>query len=132
GIAQGVAQNFGSNLLGSFAAPVLLVAFAEAFGWRGAFYLAGIPGIVTSILMWFLIKEPAVPRASETRAEDRMSIGAALRERNILICVLLSIFLVSYLVTCWAFMPLFLTQMRGFTPTQAGWLMGTLGISATI
>jgi MFS family permease len=29
-------------------------------------------------------------------------------------------------------MPLFLTQMRGFSPTEMGWLMGTLGISSTI
>jgi len=36
GLAMGVMQNFGSNLLGSFAAPVLLVAFATAFGCSGA------------------------------------------------------------------------------------------------
>jgi MFS transporter, ACS family, hexuronate transporter len=40
--------------------------------------------------------------------------------------------LVGYLVICWTFAPLFLTQVRGFTPTQMGWLMGTLGIFATL
>ena len=44
GLAQGVAQNLGSNLLGSFAAPVVLVALRRDFGWREAFYLAGVPG----------------------------------------------------------------------------------------
>jgi MFS family permease len=48
------------------------------------------------------------------------------------ICILMSIRLVSYLVITWAFMPLFLTQSRGFTPTVQGWLMGVLGISATL
>jgi predicted MFS family arabinose efflux permease len=133
GIAQGVAQNFGSNLLGSFVAPVALVAFAQMFGWREAFYLAGIPGIVTAILMWFLIEEPpAERRAPAHEAGDKISMLSALKDRNILICVLMSVILVSYLVICWAFMPLFLTQMRTFTPDQMGWLMGTLGISATI
>jgi MFS family permease len=42
------------------------------------------------------------------------------------------VLLVSYLVVCWAFMPLFLTKMRGFSPTEMGWLMGTLGISSTL
>jgi len=28
------------------------------------------------------------------------------------------VLLVSYLVVCWAFMPLFLTKMRGFSPTE--------------
>jgi predicted MFS family arabinose efflux permease len=130
GLAQGIAQNFGSNLLGSFVAPVLLVAFASAFGWRHAFYLAAVPGIVCAILIWFMLDEPPAP--PKAAAADRMSVGAALRERNILICVLLGVLLVSYLVICWAFMPLFLTQVRGYSPDQMGWLMGTLGISATI
>jgi len=29
-------------------------------------------------------------------------------------------------------MPLYLTQLRGYDPQTAGWLMGTLGVSATI
>jgi len=132
GLAQGIAQNFGSNLLGSFVAPVLLVAFATAFGWRSAFYLAGIPGIISAALMWFLIKEPHAVRHEEAQADKSFGVMDALRIRNILICVILGVLLVSYLVTCWAFMPLYLTQTRHFSPDVMGWLMGTLGISATI
>ena len=44
----------------------------------------------------------------------------------------MGILLVAYLVITWAFMPLYLTQMRGYTDTEQSWLMGTLGISATI
>ncbi|MGZ8282488.1 MAG: MFS transporter [Allosphingosinicella sp.] len=131
GIAQGIAQNFGSNLLGSFVAPVLLVTFATAFGWRNAFFLAGIPGLVSAALIWWLIREPAPPPAADERsAQD--SAWAVLGVRNVLVCCLLAVLLVSYLVICWAFMPLFLTQARGFSPEEMGWLMGTLGISATI
>ncbi|MGE5721150.1 MAG: MFS transporter [Sphingomonadales bacterium] len=134
GLAQGIAQNFGSNLLGSFVAPVLLVAFATAFGWRSSFFLAGLPGIVSALLIWMLIKEPRMePRSARAAGPaDRMSVGQALAERNILICVLLSVLGVSYLVICWAFMPLFLTEVRGISETATSWLMGTLGISATI
>ncbi|HEY2018201.1 MAG TPA: MFS transporter, partial [Bryobacteraceae bacterium] len=46
--------------------------------------------------------------------------------------LLMSVLLVSYLVVCWAFMPLFLTRVRGFAPGTMSWLMATLGISATI
>ncbi|HWL46791.1 MAG TPA: MFS transporter [Sphingomonadaceae bacterium] len=130
GLAQGIAQNFGSNLLGSFVAPVLLVGFATAFGWRHAFFLAAVPGLISAILIWFLLSEPAAPPKSS--GAEKMSIGDALRERNILICVVLGVLLVSYLVVCLAFMPLFLTQVRGYAPDRMGWLMGTLGISATI
>ena len=134
GLAMGVAQNFGSNLLGSFAAPVLLVAFAQAFSWRHAFFLAGVPGLITAALMWFVIENPASvqPMQQQQPPQAKMTMLEAFSERNILICSLMAILLVSYLVICWAFMPLFLTQVRGFDPDTMSWLMGTLGISATI
>jgi predicted MFS family arabinose efflux permease len=56
----------------------------------------------------------------------------AFAERNVLICAVLGVLLVSYLVVCWAFMPLYLTQVRKFDAQTMGWLMGTLGISATV
>ena len=131
GLAQGIAQNFGSNLLGSFVAPVLLVAFAVAFGWRSAFYLAGVPGLISALLILFFIREPATGPA---RIRDATGYGPlqALRERNVLLCVAIGVLLVAYLVICWAFMPLYLTQVRGIAPDAMSWLMGTLGISATI
>jgi predicted MFS family arabinose efflux permease len=134
GLAMGVTQNFGSNLLGSFVAPVLLVAFATAYGWRNAFFLAGVPGIIAALLMWKLIREPARGARTPDRAaaEPGMTWAQALKERNVLICALMGVLLVSYLVVCWAFMPLYLTQVRGYDAQTMGWLMGTLGISATV
>jgi len=46
--------------------------------------------------------------------------------------VAMGIALVGYLVITWAFMPLYLTQVRGYSQTDTSWLMGTLGISAAI
>ena len=131
GLGQGIAQNFGSNLLGSFVAPVVLVAFATLYGWRHAFFLAGIPGLATAVLIWFTLREP--PRPPKLRkAAGGDSWLSVLRVRNVLVCCLLAILLVSYLVVCWAFMPLFLTNVRGLSNDAMSWVMGTLGISATI
>jgi predicted MFS family arabinose efflux permease len=130
GLAQGVTQNFGSNLLGSFVAPVLLVAFAEAFGWRRAFFLAGIPGLVAALLMWWLVREPENVKAGN--GGRRLTLRQAFEERNVLLCAAIGVLLVSYLVVCWAFMPLFLTTVRQYDKDTMGWLMGTLGISATV
>ncbi|MBT2186984.1 MFS transporter [Sphingobium nicotianae] len=133
GIAQGVAQNLGSSLLGSFAAPVLLVWFAEAFGWRSAFYLAGAPGILSAMLIWFLIDEPVAPPRAVPGVQERTHRTLdILLQRNVWVCVVLGVLLVSYLVICWAFMPIYLTQVRGYSPEVMGWLMGTLGISAAV
>jgi predicted MFS family arabinose efflux permease len=134
GLAMGVMQNFGSNLLGSFAAPVLLVAFATALGWHAAFYLAGIPGLISALLLWRFIREPAAAAAIEsaTASPWYRRVREILALRNMVLCALISVLLVSYLVICWSFTPLFLTSVRGFAPDKMSWLMGTLGISATV
>ncbi len=49
-----------------------------------------------------------------------------------MLCAILSVLLVSYLVLCWSFMPLFLTRVRGYDASTMSWLMGSLGISATV
>ena len=50
-----------------------------------------------------------------------------------LVCCVLAILLVSYLVVCLAFMPHLPDQVRGISRRRRWrWLMGTLGISATI
>ncbi|HOP20915.1 MAG TPA: MFS transporter, partial [Amphiplicatus sp.] len=131
GLAMGVMQNFGSNLLGSFVAPVALVALATWVGWRYAFFLAGVPGIITALLIWRFIEEPEMAPAPEGVA-DRLTVRQAFSHMNILICAVMAVLLVSYLVIAWAFMPLYLTKVRGFDPATMGWLMGTLGISATV
>jgi MFS transporter, ACS family, hexuronate transporter len=133
GLAMGVTQNFGSNLFGSFFAPVLLAAFALAFGWRHAFFLAGVPGLITALLMWRFVREaPVEVTAPPAAVAPKSTLWDVLAERNVLICSLLGVLLVSYLVLCWAFMPLYLTRVRRYDAQTMGWLMGALGISATL
>lgn len=142
GLAQGVAQNLGSNFFGSFVAPVVLVALALKYGWQNTFFIAGLPGMLCALLIWFFVKEPAaLPKAVASPSKPSIgaslanwidAIGQALKVRNIQVCVIMGIVLVAYLVICWAFMQLFLTKVRGYTDSEASWLMGTLGISATL
>jgi predicted MFS family arabinose efflux permease len=130
GLAMGVTQNFGSNLFGNFFAPVLLVWFATRLGWHNAFFIAAVPGLIMAFLMWRFIDEPKT--ASHAQHPDLLShVRDIFSRRNMVICAIMSVLLVSYLVVCWAFMPLFLTSVRGFSPDTMGWLMGSLGISAT-
>ena len=135
GLAMGVTQNFGSNLLGSFVAPVLLVAVAATYGWRHAFFIAAAPGLIAAVLMWLIVREPRAASLGAAQAgptKGSLSLLQAFEERNVLICALMGVLLVSYLVVCWAFMPLYLTKVRQMDSQTMGWLMGTLGASATL
>ncbi|MWV27216.1 MFS transporter [Aurantiacibacter rhizosphaerae] len=138
GLAQGVAQNLGSNLLGSFAAPVVLVAFATAFSWREAFYLAALPGLLSAGLIWLMLREPEpaaeISAQVGTAGDHHSAIGflEALKVRNMWVSVVVGVLLVAHFVITWAFMPNFLVQTRGMDAFSMSWLVGSLGIAAAI
>jgi MFS family permease len=129
---MGVMQNFCSNLFGSFAAPLVLVAIAGHSSWRMAFFLAGIPGLLMAVLIARYVHEPhkAPPPADEAAAASSVSYLAMLKFRNMILCVLMSIFMVSWMVLGWAFLPLFYVKVRQLTPGEMSVLMSVLGLSA--
>ena len=132
GIAMGIAQGFGSSLMGSFVAPVVLVGFATAYGWRHAFFLAGAPGLLAALAMVWMIRaeEPTAPLAG-ARATN-VELRSVLLDGNVVRCALLSIAFVAYLVMTWTFMPLYLVNVRHYDAATMSWLMGILGIAATL
>lgn len=133
GVAMGVAQGLGSSLMGSFVAPVLLVGFATSFGWRHAFFLAAAPALAVALLMAAVVRDAPQPDgAVEAASRPRGALLQALTDGNVARCALLSVLFVAYLVVCWAFMPLYLTQVRAYDAKTMSWLMGVLGIAATL
>jgi predicted MFS family arabinose efflux permease len=131
GLAMGVGQNLGSNVLGSAAAPLILIPVALAYGWRDAFFLAAAPGLISAAIIWFFVKEPA-RETFQVGDAPKATMKEAFADRNVQLCSVISVLLVSYLVCCWAFLPLYLTNDRDFDPDTTKWLMATLGISAGI
>jgi MFS family permease len=130
---MGVMQNFGSNLLGSFVAPLVLVAIASAFNWRWAFYLAGVPGLIMALLIAKYVRQPAAAtpaRAAAPPVATSMGYGAMLQHRNMWLCMLMAIFMVAWMVLGWAFLPLFYTKVRQIGNGQMSVLMSVLGLSA--
>ncbi|HEV2701677.1 MAG TPA: MFS transporter [Steroidobacteraceae bacterium] len=132
GIAMGIAQGFGSSLMGSFVAPVVLVGFATAYGWRHAFFLAGAPGLLAALLMIWLIREHDPVARPVAAGLAGGNVRSVLSDGNVIRCAVLSITFVAYLVVTWAFMPLYLVNVRHYEPSTMSWLMGVLGIAATL
>jgi MFS family permease len=135
---MGVMQNFGSNLLGSFVAPLVLVAIATVSNWRWAFYLAGVPGLIMALLIARVVRRPAATMApAKTVAQPAAPLAATamgytemLRHRNMWLCMLMAIFMVAWMVLGWAFLPLFYTKVRQISNGQMSVLMSVLGLSA--
>src|SRR5207302_1442688 len=77
---MGVMQNFGSNFLGSFVAPLVLVPIAAHWNWRVAFFLAGVPGLVLAVLIARYVHEPekkSQPAPGSGRLQPARPAGAA-------------------------------------------------------
>src|ERR1700688_4006784 len=135
---MGVMQNFGSNLLGSFAAPLILVAVASTYSWRWAFYLAGVPGLIMALLIARYVRQPpaaltpSMPgtQAAAPLAEARVGYRAMLQHRNMWLCMVMAIFMVAWMVLGWAFLPLFYIKVRQIGNGQMSVLMSVLGLSA--
>jgi MFS family permease len=135
---MGVMQNFGSNLLGSFVAPLLLVAIATAYNWRWAFYLAAVPGLFMALLIAKYVRQPAAKVAppipatpsAVLHADRHMGYREMLLHRNMWLCMLMAIFMVAWMVLGWAFLPLFYTKVRQISNGQMSVLMSVLGLSA--
>jgi MFS family permease len=148
---MGVMQNFGSNLLGSFAAPLVLVAIASTYDWRWAFYLSGVPGLIMALLIAKWVRQPPAAmtpgaRAAQTAAtmtdgtqavrtaaplaEISMGYREMLQHRNLWLCMLMAIFMVAWMVLGWAFLPLFYIKVRQIASGPMSVLMSVLGLSA--
>ncbi|HEY5412739.1 MAG TPA: MFS transporter [Caulobacteraceae bacterium] len=135
GLNAGIVQNGFSNLVGNAAGPVVLVAIATTagLGWRDAFFLSGIPGLLCALAIWLWVKEPdRFDAGAGGHAIKHLNLFEMLKVRNVLVCSLVSIFMVSWLITGFNFLPLYLVQVRGLTPTAMSHVMFALGICAFI
>ena len=128
GLAQGITQNFGANLLANTLGPIVIVWMAIRFGWRNAFFLAALPGIVMALLIAALVREPTVPETAS--GADRGGFAAVIADRSMLLCIVISTLLVAYLMVLFTFAPLYLIQVRGFDQRHMSWIMSSFGVAS--
>jgi MFS family permease len=137
GVNAGFMQNFFAAILGQSVAPLVLVPLAELFGWRAAFYIAGLPGLVCALAVLLWVREPkaAAPAQSLVPAEQegpRMNMLQMLRIRNVAVCCAIAIFMVPWLLAAWTFYSRFLVEHRDFPAATMGYLLSTLGAAAAL
>jgi len=141
GVNAGTMQNFFAALLGQSLAPWLLPIIAEQHGWRAAFYVAGLPGLLCAIGVWLWVREPTKEAqaalhglAAADAADDGNKLGLLdmLAVRNVFVCCLISVFMVGWFIMGWTFLPKFLTEVRGMPGPTMGSLLSVLGFSSAL
>ncbi len=134
GLNAGVMQNVFAALIGTSLAPLALTWLAEAFDWRVTFFLSGVPGLICALLVWLYLKEPARGAADADVPAHRIGKGALamLKEHNVRVCCVISIFMVSWFLVVLSFIQPTLVLYRGFTETQAAFAFSIMGLNAAI
>jgi len=116
-------------LVGLAAAPVLTTQVAERWGWRSAFFVSGMPGLVISALLWKFVREPAA-RSGIHEKPSLSEYVSILRYRNIWLCCLGAAGFMSWLFAVNVFAPLYITEVAHESATTAGFLLGASGLGS--
>ncbi len=132
GLNAGIVQNVFGSILGTAIAPIVLVWIAETWGWRTAFYAAGVPGLILAVLIWrFIAEPPRAPMPASGRIKG-LSPWAMLAHRNMALCAVISCFMVGSLVIGSIFLPIYFTGARGHSPGTMASIMAVLGLCPAI
>jgi MFS family permease len=116
-------------LVGLAAAPVLTTQVAARWGWRSAFFVAGTPGLLMSVLLWKFVEEPAA-RSGIHEKPSLSEYISILRYRNIWLCCLGATGFMSWLFAVNVFAPLYITEVAHESATTAGFLLGASGLGS--
>jgi predicted MFS family arabinose efflux permease len=126
--------------VGAWLAADVAGAFAQAYGWRGAFFALGVPGILLGLLVFVTIREPRRGRLDAATAVGKASFEESLsflwRQR-----AAFHVIMASGVCSLWGWglvwwTPTFLLRTYGLNVAQAGAITGHVhlagGIAATV
>ena len=118
-------------LVGMAAAPVLTTQIAARIGWRAAFFVAGLPGIVLGLILWKFLREPGDEKAAAHKPvlSEYFSL---LRYRNMWLCCVGSAGFMTWLWVMHTFAPLYITEVNRNSATFAGFILSASGLGAFV
>lgn len=131
GLNAGILQGVGSALFGSILAPIILVAIAESMGWRKAFFVAGIPGIILALLSWRTIKK-STTESTQIKRDSTVNFKELLQYNNIKWGIPLACCVFGWWFATLPFITKYFIDVQNMSPDQMGKTMGLLGLSGLI
>jgi MFS transporter, Spinster family, sphingosine-1-phosphate transporter len=123
--------------IGSALGLIIGATIADAFGWRWAFAMVGVPGILIGLIAFFTLKEPRIMGlVTLPKAGSGPSLLATAREltgRKSYWYVVGAATMISFLsYGKSAFIPVMLSRVHGLTLTEIGTFLALSGIVAGV
>lgn len=136
GLNAGILQAFGSALFGSILAPVILVQIAENMGWRNAFFVAGLPGLLLGFLAWKVVKkstaESIINQESINNQKSILNISELLQYNNIKWGIGAACCIFGWWFATLPFISNYFVNTQGMSADDMGKTMGLLGVSGLV
>lgn len=128
GLNVGLLQAVGSALFGSILAPVILIQIAEDMGWRKAFYIAGIPGLLLALITFFYLKQ-STSQSKAPLVKEGAGFKTLLKYHNIKWGILVACCVMGWWFATLPFITKFFTDVQGMAAGEMQKTMGLLGVS---
>jgi MFS family permease len=129
GLNMGLMQMVGAFLLGAMIGPVLATRVADAYGWRAAFFLSGVPGLLLALALALYVRDTPKRVSRGSDLPMLATIGALLRIRNMRVAIALAAVYSAWVMVQNVFLPVYLTQAKGLAPATMGWVLGMCGLA---
>lgn len=128
GLAIGMLSTIGLNAI-PLLGPVVIVGAGQWLGWREAFWIAGIPGLVMAGMIFVLVRNPPI----RERAPDmpKGSIWPLLKIANMRCTMILATCSMTCVVCFTGFLPLYLVTVLHLSNAMMGAVV-TTGMAAAV
>jgi MFS family permease len=132
GLNMGIVQTVGAQLIGSLLGPLVMVQLAIAAGWRAAFLIAGVPGLIMAFLIARVVHEPHKPEGSAAFPSAAVPLLRLLGYRNVQVCSVVAAAAAGWFYLLLTFLPIWTVQVLGFSASVMSVIMGAVGIGAAL
>jgi MFS family permease len=111
GLAVGLTSTIGLQAI-PLLGPLIIVGVGTAYGWREAFWVAGVPGLLMAAVIWLFIRNPPHTRTDDT---PKGAIGPLLMVRNIRFSMILAVLNMTSYGALLGFGPLYIVNVAGLS-----------------
>ena len=120
GLNMGIMLNLGAALIGGGVGPIASTHLANAFGWRSAFFVTALPGLMLAVVLLLWMRRPPEPARTqpEVRIPGWKEVLSLLKSRNILLCLVISGLYSAWLIVQGIFLPIYLVRVDGLATTK--------------
>jgi predicted MFS family arabinose efflux permease len=127
--------NSGVAIITFIIGPALVTQIAAHASWQWSFVLTGLPSILLALLLAFFadeVKPEPVVRSDRRQADPHAGLATIpllLRNRNVVLCMLMCTLNLAGLWISYSYAPLYWVEVGKLTPERMGWLLSMGGFA---